>query len=163
MLRVLFLLTWFIIPSALFALSSDKQKDAYLEADSATLNYKTKINIYRGRVKLTQGTTVITADIITTYSNSHNQLEKAIATGQPASYSTLPDHSELHFTATAQTINYSPLTGQIQLIGQAKTTHGRNSFAGPQINYDIKQEIVTSSASPQGRTTIIIQPDQLQK
>lgn len=161
---ILCLLLWFV-PELSNALGSDKQQPANLLADSAVLNRNTGVSVYRGNVKLTQGTTIITGDVIVTYTDKHNQLLKAVATGTQklASYTTMPDNSKLLFTAIAQTINYYPNQGQAEFIGEAKATQGRDSFVGPQINYDINHEIVTSPSSHQGRTTIIIQPNQKQE
>lgn len=155
-----FLILLLFLPIQASALNSDKQQPAYIQADSATLNHKTGICIYRGNVKLTQGTTIITADILTIYTNAKNQLKQAKAEGKLATYSTLPDNSTLQFMAVAETINYNPLTAYVELIGQAKATQGADIFAGPQINYDVKQQIVTTPRSKQGRTTIVIQPGQ---
>jgi lipopolysaccharide export system protein LptA len=162
---ILFFLIIFIIPNGSFALSSDKQKPADLASDSATLNHKTGISIYRGNVKLTQGTTVVTGNLLTAYTDHHNNLTKITATGttqQLASYYTLPDNSKLPFTAIALTINYYPPQAHVEFIGQAKATQGRDTFTGPQLNYDMNNKIVTSPSSPEGHTTIIIQPNQKQ-
>lgn len=142
------------------ALSTDKQQPAYIKSDSAVLNHKTKICIYIGHVELIQGSTTITADTLTTYSDAENQLEKTTAVGKVATYSTLPDNTPQKLVATALTINYYPKKAEVELIGDAKATQGSDSFAGPRINYDIKQQIITSPASKEGRTTIIIQPGQ---
>lgn len=155
-----FILLIIIFPLTSWALSTDKQQPAYIEADSASLNHKTGICIYRGNVKLTQGSTTIIADTLTTYLNAQNQLQQATAIGQLATYTTLPDNTKLPFTAVAQTINYYPIKSSVELIGQAKATQGSDSFAGPKINYDIKQQIVITPPSQGGRTTIIIQPQQ---
>lgn len=149
-----------ICPLLSLALNSDKQQPAFIEADSATLNHKTGICIYRGHVKLTQGSTIITADTLTTHSDSENQLDQATAVGQLATYTTQPDNNPLPFSAMGLTINYYPKKAYVELIGQAKATQGNDSFAGPRINYDIKQQIVVSPPSTEGRTTIVINPQQ---
>lgn len=162
-MKIFLFLLLCLLPGLSFALASDKQQPAYLQADNATLNHKTGISIYRGNVKLTQGTTVVTGDIITAYTDKHNQLIKAVAVGtaaQRASYSTLPDNSKLQFTAIALTINYYPPQGHAEFIGLAQATQGQDTYTGPRLNYDINNEIVTSPTSHQGRTMIIIQPSQ---
>jgi len=141
-------------------LSTDKQQPAFIQADSATLNHKTGVCIYRGHVKLTQGTTVISSDTLTTYSDQKNQLKLAKAVGQPATYTTLPDNSTIPMVASAQTINYDPQQALVTLTGNAKATQGNDSFAGPLIYYNIKLQTVTTPATEQGRTTIIIHPGQ---
>lgn len=148
------------LPNIALALTTDKQQNAYIDADSATINHKSNSCIYRGHVKLTQGTTIILADVLTTYTNANNQLQRAVAVGKLASYTTQPDSGPHLFVAMAQTINYDPYKSQITLIGDAKATQGSNSFAGPRMEYNTKQQTVTSPASPQGRTTIVFQPGQ---
>lgn len=148
------------VPNASYALSTDKQQPAYIQSDTAILNHKTKTCIYSGHVQLTQGSTVITADTLTTHSDAQNQLELVTAIGKYATYSTLPDNNPQKLVASALTINYYPKKAQVELIGEAKATQGNDSFAGPRINYDIKQQIITSPPSKEGRTTIIIQPGQ---
>lgn len=151
------------IPATSFALSSDKQQTAYLQADSATLNHKTGVGIYHGNVKLTQGSTTITATTLTTYLDQQDQLIKAIGIGtnfMPASYNTLPDNSKLPFNAVALTINYYPPRSLVEFIDRAKAVQGQDTYTGPQLNYAINQQIVTSPISTKGRTQIIIQPDQ---
>ena len=160
MMRVIFLIVFILIPTWGMPASSDKHQVAYVNAHQTTLNYKTRTGIYIGNVKMTQGTTTILADKVITYFNQANQLEKAIATGNLASYTTLPDNSKLPFSAAGQTINYYPLQGYVELIGQAKATQGKDSLAGPHIKYDINKQTVISLPEKTGYTTIIIQPDQ---
>jgi len=160
MMRIIVLILILLLPAWALAASSDSDQTAYVVADNTTLNYKTHTGIYRGHVKMTQGTTTILADRVVTYANKHNKLIKAIATGNLASYSTLPDNSQLLFTAAGQTINYYPIKGTVELIGQAKATQGNDSLAGPHITYDIKKQTVVSLLEKAGHTTIVIQPDQ---
>lgn len=157
---LIILLTALLLPGLSLALSTDSKQTFFVQSDSAVLNHKTGISTYRGNVILTQGTTVVTADVLVTYTDKHDKLLKAVATGQLASYSTLPDNSKLIFKAVGQTINYYPQKEYVEFIGEAKATQGDDSFAGPQLNYDNIQQIVTSPVSAKGRTSIIIQPSQ---
>lgn len=45
-------------------------------------------------------------------------------------------------------------------LGNAYATQGHDTYSGPQLNYEIKTNTITSPSSPQGRTKIIIQPNQ---
>ncbi len=159
LILIIVTLSWFVSYCA-YALSSDSKKELHIEADWSHLDHKTGICTYYGHVKLTQGTTVITADKAITYINKQNQLEKAVAIGKLASYSTLPDNSQLEFVALADTINYYPLQTLVELVGDASATQGKDSFAGPHMFYNTTKQTVTSPPSTQGRTTIILQPDQ---
>lgn len=159
-LKLISLIFFFVYVPHCFALSTDKQQPAILQADSATINHKTGISVYRGHVKLIQGSTVITADILTTHTSPQDQLQLATAVGVPATYSTLPDNTTMVFNASALTINYQVPNQQVDLTGNAKALQGNDSFAGPHIIYDIKQQLVISPPSDQGHTTILIQPNQ---
>lgn len=152
-----------LLSSLAFGLDNDKNKPIFVQADATTLNHKTGINTYRGHVSLTQGTTIITGAIITTYANQHNQIQKAVAVSDkvtPASYRTMTDPKKLLFIAVGESIHYYPERAWVEFIGNAKATQGTNSFAGPQINYDMKQKIVITPTSNKGRTKIIILPSQ---
>ena len=159
-LKLICLFFCVVYASHSFALSTDKQQPALLQADSATINHKTGISVYTGHVKLVQGSTVITADVLTTLSTNQNQLELATAIGNPATYSTLPDNTTMMFNASALTLKYQVPSQQVDLTGNAKALQGNDSFAGPHIIYDIKQQLVISPPSDQGHTTILIQPTQ---
>lgn len=157
--RLTFIL-FFILPLFAHAASTDKLQIANLVADETTLNYKTHIGVYRGHVKLTQGTTTILGDKIITYGDKNNKLIKAVAIGQPASYTTLPDNSQLPFTAVGDILHYYPILGIVDAIGKAKAIQGNDSLAGAHIKYDIKQQVVISLPEKNSQTTIIIQPNQ---
>lgn len=158
--QILAILSFSLLSNSSFALTSDQKQPVYLQSDTAVLNHKTGISIYRGNVKLTQGTTIVTGDTLTTYMDENSQITKAIATGQLASYTTLPDNSKLLFVGIAQVINYYPPQGHVEFIGTAKATQGADTFTGPQLNYNINTQVVTSPSSHIGRTSIIIQPNQ---
>ena len=46
----------------------DRDKPIHITADTAELNDKTGISIYRGDVEMVQGTTILTGDVITIHS-----------------------------------------------------------------------------------------------
>jgi hypothetical protein len=46
-------------------------------------------------------------------------------------------------------------------IGNAKLKQGPNSYAAPKIEYHVKQRMVVSPESSNGRTTIVIEPNSL--
>lgn len=157
---ILFLLI-VLTSSSTFGLPSDKEQRVILQhADSTQLDLKTGASTYKGHVVLTQGTTILRGDKILTFTNKNNQLEKAIILGNPARYHTLMKPDNPLFIAVSNTINYYPQKGWIELIGNAKATQGEDSFAAPQINYDVTQGVIITPSSKAGRTKIIIQPKQ---
>ena len=63
-LATIFLVHSILITSAI-ALTDDSTKPINIQADSAEINDATGISTYRGNVKITQGSTVLTGDIVT--------------------------------------------------------------------------------------------------
>ncbi len=153
----------FLIPTSLLALQNDEKEVIHIHADSSTFNYKTGTNIYEGHVKIDQGSTHLTADRVVTTRNNQHKIEVAIAYGltQLAEYSTTPKLNDPVLHAKAKIIRFYPATSIVNLEGDVLVTQGKNSFQGPVIVYNMKDQIVTAPRSKTGRATIIIQPGQL--
>ncbi|MES2216783.1 MAG: lipopolysaccharide transport periplasmic protein LptA [Pseudomonadota bacterium] len=145
------------------ALPEDSGKNMHIVADSTLFNYKTGFNTYEGNVKVLQGETHLTADLVTTQANDHHKIQEAIAYGKNglAHYWTLPQKGDPLFHAHAKIIKFYPLTSLVVLQGEVVVTQGNNSFNGPEIIYNIKDQTVTSPANKNGRATIIIDPTKL--
>ncbi len=150
-----------LFPSLGFALVGDDHQTIHIVADSSTFNYKTGNNLYEGNVKVDQGTTHLTADRLTTSNNDKHKIQEAIAYGihQLADYSTTPKQGDKPVHAKAKVIRFFPIKSLVQLEGDVIVTQGDNSFHGPFIIYNMKDQIVTAPASETGRTTIVIEPN----
>ncbi len=153
-----------IAPMTLLALQDDDRQIMHINSDSSTFNYKTGANVYDGNVKIDQGTTHLTADRVVTTSNAKHKIEEAIAYGlsQLAEYTTLPKTGDDVLHAKAKVIKFYPAQSLVMLEGDVIVTQGKNSFHGPVITYNMKDQIVTAPPSKTGRATIIIEPGQLQ-
>lgn len=151
-----------MLPWLGMALPNHEEQIIHIVADSSTFNYKTRFNIYQGNVRVDQGVSHITAERLTTQSNSKHQLEEAIAYGNNtlAEYWTIPRSNDKPLHAKAKTIKLYPLKSLIILEGDVIVSQGESSFHGPFIIYNIKDQIVTAPASKSGRANIVIQPDQ---
>lgn len=152
--------------STTFALPSDNFKKLYISSDTASINRTTGISIYTGNVDITRGTTHIISDKLTTYSDKHDNIQKAIATGSPdklASYQTLTAKDKPIMVAKAITITYFPQKHYVILDGNASVTQGVNSITSPHLEYDLQKQILITKNKPETkkRTTIIIQPNEL--
>jgi lipopolysaccharide export system protein LptA len=143
-----------------FALNSDKDQVLQIIADSVELNHLTGVAVYRQHVNVSQGTTHLTADKLTTAYDDQNHLESAIAVGNKkrATYRTQTDIKKPELIAQADTIKYLPKQKIVQLIGNAQASQGTDTFIAPQINYDIQNQIITSPPTEDGKTVITIQP-----
>lgn len=147
-------------PLILLALSDDHEQKMHIVADSSTFNYKTGVDTYEGNVRIDQGTTHLTADKLVTSKNAQHKIEKAIAYGTKklAEYTTVPKQGDKIFHAKANVITFYPLRSFVSLEGNVVVTQGQNSFQGPIISYNMKDQIVTAPASKIGHATIIIEP-----
>lgn len=145
-----------LLPIITFALTTDEKQPTDFQADSVSINRKTGVGVYRGHVQLTRGTTIVKGDLMVVQFDKDNKLEKATITGQPASYQTLTDPKKPLLILIGNTINYYPERGFAAAIGDAKVTQGNNSFAGPKINFDIKNKVVNTPV----QTKITVDPNQ---
>ncbi len=157
----LFVMLYLLYPTLGFSLPNDTTQTMHITANSTTFDLKKGFDTYEGDVKINQGTTRLTADRLTTQKNNH-KMEEAIAYGDPAHYWTLPKTGDKEFHAQASIIKFYPLKSLVMLEGNVVITQGENSFHGPMIIYNIKNQIVSAPANPKGRATIVIEPKQLQ-
>ena len=160
LIKIICLFSLFLFSALGMALDSDKNQPATLKADNVKYNRDTNIGIYTGNVSINQGTTVITANQITTYSDKQNHLIKAIAVGVPATYQSIPQANQGLLKASALTITYFPAKNTVILQGTASVTQNNNVINGPWISYNLKtgQMITQQDQSHQQQTTIIYQP-----
>jgi lipopolysaccharide export system protein LptA len=157
------LFTCLVITSACWALPSDHDKPTYIQADQVQYQQKTGATIYRGHVKFDQGTSHLLADLLTIYKDPRSsKIQKMIAQGNLAQYSTLPKEGGKVMHASAKTIQYDPVNNVVLLLGDALITQEGNSFRGQHIEYNVIKQTVISAPSPNSKTTIIIQPGGLQ-
>jgi lipopolysaccharide export system protein LptA len=160
----LFTLPLLYAPLLAIALPDDEKQMMHIISDATTFNYKTGANTYEGNVKLDQGSTHLTADRVTTTNNAKHKIEEAIAYGlnnKLAEYITLPKEGDSALHAKAKTIKFYPTQSLVVLEGNVIVTQGKNSFEGPIIIYNMKDQTVTAPASKTGRATVIIEPSQL--
>lgn len=164
--KALVLATGFSLLSGLaHALPSDSSQPINIQADSAELDDKRGIAIYRGDVVITQGTLKITGDTVTITMNNNGDIDVFTSEGKPAYYEQLPSPDKEIVQAYGLTIQYFANTDKIIIIDQAKVIQQGNTFRGEKIVYDTNLEIVTAGRGKQGtittptpRVNMVIQP-----
>jgi len=165
MVRVLklCLLILMFLPFSSFAMPEDNQKIIHITASSTEFNYKSGVDVYEGNVIIDQGTTHVKADKLVTTKDQNHHIISAIAYGitHLAEYSTIPKEGDVVLHAKAKRITYYPQTATIILENDVQVTQGKNSFQGPHIIYNMKEQTVSAPASKNGRATIVIEPKQL--
>ena len=119
------------------ALSTDKQQDMEIEADSAEMDDIKGLTVYRGNVVVTQGSMRITGQTLTVHFNENDDMELAIMEGKPATYRQLPDNSEKYDEAESLRMEYYALKDYIILIDKALVKKPDGSrMTGSRIEYD---------------------------
>ncbi len=147
------------------ALPTDSNQPINVQADSAEMDDKRGVAIYRGDVIITQGTLKITGDTVTITLNKAGDIEVFTSVGKPAYYEQQPSTDKDIVQAYGLTIQYFANNEKIIIIDQAKVIQQGNTFRGEKIVYDTQQQIVTAGRGKQGtittpspRINMVIQP-----
>ncbi len=157
-LAAVLLLTGSGWPALATALSDDRNQPMYVEADRADIDDKRGVSVYRGNVRITQGTLQLTAAELTVHSKG-GDIIKAIAVGQPATYRQRPDGKDTDIEAEALRMEYFAAEQKIILLEKARVTQGGDSFSSEKIHYDIGKDVVKAGdGTPGDRVRITIQP-----
>ena len=147
-----------LLPQAGLALSTDSNQPMLIEANSAELDDKNGVSIYRGNVKVTQGTLVLTGETMTVY-NSGNDISKVIMEGEPATYRQRPDGKEQDINASARKMEYFKNPDKVILTTDAKVEQEGDILRSEHIVYDIDNDQVTAGGNnPSHRVRITLQP-----
>ena len=147
------------------ALPGDWQQEIVIVSDSAKMDRRTGVVIYKGNVILTQGSLRIESDRLTVM-RQNDALEKAIAEGKPARYQQTNAADQLPTHAEASRIEYRAGERKALLTGQARLEQAGNEIRGEKILYDMTAEVVTATAgknkkepeAPPQRIRVVIQP-----
>ena len=103
-----------------WALPSDRDQPIRVQADSAELDDKQGVAVYRGDVVITQGTMKITGDTVTITQNAQGEVDVFTSVGKPAYYEQKPAVDKQIVKAYGLTIQYFAANERIVLIDQAK-------------------------------------------
>ena len=157
--KVAFLVTILVlglISSPLLARPDDRDKPIHITADTAELNDKTGISVYRGDVEMIQGTTILTGDVITIHSPD-KKVNKVISVGNLATYQETTTDGHIVY-AEAEEMVYNRLENKIELFRRGKVTQQDNVFRSEHIIYFIEEELI-DAGTPKDRVNITILPD----
>ena len=165
-IQAVLLATGFSLLSGLaHALPSDSSQPINVKADSAEMDDKRGVAIYRGDVIITQGTLKITGDTVTITLDNEGDIDVFTSVGKPAYYEQLPATNKEIVQAYGLTLQYFANTNKIIAIDQAKVIQQGNTFRGEKIVYDTEMEIVTAArgkqvtiTTPSPRIDMVIQP-----
>ena len=151
--------------AAAWALPSDRDQPIRIQADSAELDDRQGVAVYRGDVIITQGTLKITGDTVTITQTASGDIDVFTAVGNLAYYEQKPAVDKDIVKAYGKTIQYFASNERIVLIDQAKVIQEGNTFEGEKIVYDTRRQIVnagratnTDVSTPRPRVDMVIQP-----
>lgn len=165
-------------PLASAAMTGDKEQPITIEADRVDIDDKKGVSTYQGKVRVTQGSMVMTADTVTTQAVGDKQarqreLDKIIAVGAPAHFRQLLDTKDAktgkneEMRGHAQRIDYFAREERLVLQGGSHVWKEGDEFSGNVIEYDVAQETVKAAMGnvggqagegPQERVHAVIQP-----
>ena len=139
-----------------FALSTDKEKDIEIEADSAEMDDLKGITTYKGDVVVVQGSIRMTGHTMYVHFDDEGDMELVIMQGNPATYRQLPDNSDAYDEAEALQMEYYALKDYIILKEKALVTKPDGSqMSGKRIEYDT----VLSKTIAKGSTSTTVTTD----
>ncbi|HYW93691.1 MAG TPA: lipopolysaccharide transport periplasmic protein LptA [Gammaproteobacteria bacterium] len=144
--------------SAARALPADRNKPIHIQADSVVLHQPQHVSDYRGHVRITQGTMVITGNQVTVHHGAGGEPLSAVATGSPATFTQQRRSAPTPVHARARRIEYSAASDTLHLVGSARVQQGKNVMTGQDIRYDMKAERVEARGGGGSRVHITIQP-----
>lgn len=151
--------------AAAWALPSDRDQPIRIQADSAELDDKQGVAVYRGDVVITQGTLKITGDTVTITQTAAGDIDVFTSVGNLAYYEQKPAPDKDIVKAYGRTIQYFASNERIVLIDQAKVIQEGNTFEGEKIVYDTRRQIVNAGRAtgsdvsvPRPRIDMVIQP-----
>lgn len=160
----LFLAPVMLAPMSAMALPSDRDKPIEIESNTADIDNKKGVSVYKGKVVMTQGTTRITGDVVTVYSKNQ-EVQKIVAEGysKRAYYEEQQADAQGTLQAWGHTIDYMVANDKIKLIKQAQLTQKGDTFKGERIDYDITKQTVNAKGNEtkvgsEGRVQMVIQP-----
>ena len=128
-----------IPPTAVHALENDRDQVAWIDADEVDLDFATGKRIYRGNVSIKQGTIRIIADEVELFYQGE-QLEKAIAHGNPAVFRQRPENKPQDVIGQGTTIILDEIANEVTFKDQATIRQGRDTISGETIVYDMARD-----------------------
>lgn len=155
------LLLLLLFPGTAFALSSDRDQPIQIESDTADLDEGRDLSIYRGNVRVTQGSLKLFADKLTVY--GLQDPKRMVATGKKARFRQRPDGKDKDIEGEALSMEYLLNKDLLYLIDKAVLKQEDNTFRSQRIQYNIERSKVQAGGSnrkdqKKERVKVTIQP-----
>jgi lipopolysaccharide export system protein LptA len=144
-------------PAVAIALPEDADQPIHIRADNAEIDQQQGLVIYRGEVRVDQGTLRVTADEMTV-EYVEQKVVRITAKGTPAHYQQQIEADEDQVKAHSSTIIYYTQEERLDLLGDAFLTQEGNEITGDLIKYDIVAGKVDATAESEAPVRMILQP-----
>lgn len=146
---------------------ADRDKPINLESDTVDINDLTKVSVYQGKVRLSQGSLLITSDKLVVEQDD-NGLSKSTATGNPSYFKQKREGVDDIIEGWAARIVYDARSEKVEMYTQARIKRGQDEVRGNTIIYEGRTESyrviggqgAATEYNPKGRVRAVIQPKQ---
>lgn len=148
-----------LLPVSAWGLSTDGDQPMVIEADSAELDDRSGISVYKGNVKVVQGTMVLTGETLTVHIKD-DSVDKVIVEGSPATYKQRPDGKQQDINARSGHMEYYTDPQKVILEKDAQVEQDGDVLRSERIVYDVATNQVTANGGndPEQRVRITLQP-----
>lgn len=154
----IFLIVVFLLSNSIVnAENADKDKPVFLESDSAKWDEETQKSTYRGNVVVTQGTMLLTGNllIVTSKNNTINTMEM---TGEKATYKQKTASGKI-VNGEAKKIHYYLEKSKIIFLNQAILVQSNNIVKSNKIIYKTDSEnIIAGDKEGKSRVKMTLEP-----
>ncbi|MDQ7988754.1 MAG: lipopolysaccharide transport periplasmic protein LptA [Candidatus Dactylopiibacterium sp.] len=137
-----------LLPGAALAERADRDKPVTIESDRLNVDDRNKVQIFEGKVRLTQGTLVIRAERLVVTQDAEG-FQKGVATGGDGGLARFRQKREGrndYIEGEAERIEYDGRSDKARLFNRAMTRSGQDETRGQYIEYDgyTEQYVVTN-------------------
>ena len=134
-----------------FALDSDRDQPASVEADEVEYDFRTGVRTYKGNVIVEQGSLRITGDkLVVIYKD--DKLESATAWGNLASFKQRPEGKSQDVVGKGKRILLDQIKNTLTLVESASLQQGTDVAKGEMIVYDINKDKLSIKGSASTQT-----------
>ncbi len=129
----------FVGAGCAYALSTDRDQPAVIDADEAEFDFKTGLRTYKGNVSVVQGSLRINADkLVVKFKDG--KMETATAWGSPAKFQQRPDGKDHDVIGIGQTIELDQPANTLTLVNTASLKQGSDTARGARIIYNMAKD-----------------------
>ena len=143
--------------TVLHAYESDSDKPIFLESDSAKWDEESRKSTYRGNVVVTQGTMLLTGDLLIVTSEN-NEINHMIVTGKKSTYRQKTRTGKI-VNGEAKTIEYYMDKSKIIFLKKAILSQSNNIVKSDKIIYKTDSEnIIAGDKKGKSRVRMTLEP-----